>query len=194
MIPARWHGGSQKPSLIVIHSTVTACSDGAALAVAKMFSDEINETSAHYVVGPTARYQCVGDHVVAYHCGYNQNSIGIEMTDMPVGQPANITVGSKKWFAIKSAWRWTKPEQKKLLENAAKLTAELCLAYDIKPMWLGKKKLPMWNEGRATGITVHALMSSTFHKSTHWDPGWWPRKRFIKLVNAECNRLRKAAK
>jgi hypothetical protein len=25
----------------------------------------------------------VGDHTVAFHCGYNQDSIGIEMCDMP---------------------------------------------------------------------------------------------------------------
>ena len=196
MIQAKWHGGSQTPGLIVMHSMVTPCKEGMADAVGHMFATEATPTSAHYGVDPGAVRQYVGDHTVAYHCGYNDDSIGIEMADYP-GPVPNEKPGTARWKAAKRSWRWVRPEQRKMLRNAAGLAAELCLAYDIPPVFCGAKRLLAWDRSghRASqgGITTHALMSSTFHKSTHWDPGFWPRRWFMRLVRAEVKRQRKAA-
>lgn len=170
MIKARWHGGSQTPRLVVMHSTVSPCQIGGARAIAHYFATTENKTSAHYAVDPAEVIQCVGDHTVAYHCGYNGNSIGIEMCEFP--SRANLA----RWF--------TRPHRL-MKRRAARLVAELCLAYGIRPYYLGARKLKLWDDGGPTGITTHAAMSAAFKRSTHWDPGSWPRRRFLRRVRRE---------
>src|ERR1043165_1293742 len=83
-IAAKHFGGSQTPRLIVMHSTVKpGCTPGAADVIARYFRIGSSVASAHYVVDPSKVIQMVPDHVVAYHCGENQDSIGVEMCDMP---------------------------------------------------------------------------------------------------------------
>ena len=43
------------------------------------------------------------------------------------------------------------------------------------------------------GVTVHAVVTKAFGQSTHWDPGWWPRRKFMRMVRAEMARLKKEA-
>jgi len=174
MVAARWHGGSQTPRLIVMHSTVSPCKPGGAAATAHFFATEENKTSAHYVVDPETVVQCVGDHTVAYHCGHNQDSIGVEMCDMP--DPKN-----KK--------RWDDAAHKAMFDRAADLVADLCLAYGIRPYFVKAAAL----KRGTVGVTTHAEMTNAFHQSTHWDPGAWRRIRFMRLVRSKIAAKKKAA-
>lgn len=173
-VAARWHGGAQTPRRIVLHSTVSPCKAGGAEATAHFFAHEGNKTSAHYVVDPETVVQCVGDHVVAYHCGHNQDSIGIEMCDYP---------------DARSARRWDDKPHRAMEARAVRLVAQLCLAYGIPPYYVGVARL----KAGAKGVTTHNNMSLAFRQSTHWDPGAWRRFRFMRAVRAEVRRIKKGA-
>lgn len=179
MIQARHFGGHQTPTLVVMHSTVSPTAIGGARNIARMFAETERDASAHYTVDPVEVVQCVPDHRQAYHCGWNDDSLGIEMCDYP--SRVNML-------------RWQGREHKRLLARTATLTAQLCLAYGIRRQFLGVKALRAWDAaGRPAhlgGITTHANMSAAFKKSTHWDPGRWPRVRFMRAVRAETTRLR----
>jgi N-acetyl-anhydromuramyl-L-alanine amidase AmpD len=173
MIAARWKGGSQTPRDIVLHSMVYPCKAGAADWCGHFFATEDNKTSAHYGVDPTEVVQYVGDHTVAYHCGHNQDSIGIEMADM------------SGVYAL----RWLDKEHRAMLRLAARLVAELCLAYDIPPYYVSAWGLLKGKHG----VTTHAQETKAFHQSTHTDPGWWPRRKFMRMVRAEVAAIKAEA-
>lgn len=189
-IPARFHGGRQTPGLIVLHSTVGPTKKGSARGVARFFATEDNPTSATYCVDEAEVIQCVGDHTVAYHCGYNNDSLAIEMCDYP----AEGTLA--RWFGRRqpgdhkkvSRLRLMDPQHRRMLENTIDLTADLCLAYGIPPRFLGVKEVQAWDRGGRKaalgGITTHAVMSKAFRRSTHWDPGAWPRHLFMGRLRA----------
>jgi N-acetylmuramoyl-L-alanine amidase CwlA len=170
-IPARWHGGTQTPRLIVMHSTVSPSSSGNARKVAHYFATEDSPTSAHYIVDAGEVIQAVHDHTVAYHCGHNQDSIGIEMCDAGTGSLA----------------RWRDADHQAVMGRAADLAAQLCLAYDIRPYYVDAAALLRGERG----ITTHAQMTKAFRQSTHTDPGAWPRVRFLTSVRARMAELRK---
>jgi hypothetical protein len=65
-----------------------------------------------------------------------------------------------------------------MLHVTAQLAAQLCLAYDIPAVWLTPRML---RAGRK-GITSHNNVSRAWRQSTHWDPGFWPRRRFMRMV------------
>lgn len=172
-IPARWKGGSQTPRLIVLHSTVSPCREGQAKATALYFARTENKTSAHYSVDPGAVYQSVGDHTVAWHCGWNQDSIAVEMCEYP------------SWNLA----RWAKPSHVRMRRRTQRLVARLCLAYGIRPYFVGVKKL----RAGQVGVTTHHNMSKAFKWSTHWDPGAWPRLLFMRGVRRRMKRLQNGA-
>ena len=172
-IAARWHGGAQTPRLIVLHSTVGPTRRGSARNVAEFFARETGKTSAHYVVDAGEVIQSVKDHVVAYHCGYNQDSIGVEMCDDPADG--------------RGIRRWDDRDHVQLEIRTARLVAELCLAYGIRPYYVGKLQLL----AGLRGVTTHAVMSNTYHASTHWDPGTWRRYRFMRRVRRQVARIKK---
>lgn len=192
-LAAKWHGGSQTPTLSVIHSAVMACTDQSVVNMVNAFRGA-RPASAHYGIGPTARRQYVGDHTVAYHCGYNQNSLGYEMCDMP-GPVPDDPPGTARYKALKRAWRWTRPEQMQMLRNTANLVAQNHLAYGIPIRRMTPDMLLKWaaNGKRAAdgGITTHAMMSKVFKASVHWDPGFWPEYLFIKMVRREARKIRR---
>lgn len=162
-IQARWFGGKQTDlKWVVLHSTVSPCEDGGAQAIAEYFAREDNKTSAHYVVDPHNRRQCVPDHNIAYHCGYNTGSIAVEMCEYP----------------SQDRTRWDDTAHRQLEINAAHLVARLCAAYDIRPYFVGRLGLL----AGIHGVTTHAAMSKAFKMSTHWDPGAWRRLRFMREV------------
>lgn len=207
LIRARHFGGSQTPTLIVMHSTVTSTGAGAARGVARYFATEVQPTSAHYAVDAAEVIQCVPDHTVAYHCGYNQDSIGIEMCDMPViGSmahwlvPPNLRIGSRPLFHGHriTPLRWIEPKHRAMLSRTAQLVAELCLAYDIPIRLLDNSELEDWDtRGRRAvdgGIVTHAQMSAVFKRSTHWDPGAWPADLFLKRVTVAAAAIRAGAR
>lgn len=172
-IPAKHQGGKQTPRLVVMHSTVSPCREGIAKATAEYFARGAVVSSAHYSVDPGAVWQSVGDHTVAYHCGFNQDSIGVEMCEYP--SRVNLA-------------RWLDPAHRRMRRRAARLVAELCLAYDIRPVYVGATKLRAGEKG----ITTHAAMSAAYKRSTHWDPGAWPRRRFIRQVRRQIAAIKQS--
>lgn len=180
-LAARWHGGPQDPrgGIIRIHSTVSPCQPGQARAVAEYFAREQGKTSAHYTVDCSTRYadavvQCVGDHDVSWDCGWNPPGISIEMCEYP-----GADIG-----------RWGDPQHRQLMKNTVRLTAELCLAYNIRPWYVGWVQLRMG----VKGITTHAQVSKAYPRLTdHTDPGSWRRYRFMRAVRAQIKQIRKEA-
>lgn len=175
LIRARWMGGEQDPvrGRIVLHETQSPCARGGAHAIANMFAVAERAASAHYVVDPFDTVQCVPDHRVAYHCGYNADSLGIEMC------------GYSSWSIAR--W-WTRP-RRLMRRRAVNLVAKLCLAYDVPPYYVGRRQLLA---GKA-GVTTHRAMSRAFKRSTHWDPGAWPRRLFMREVRRRIAELKAAA-
>lgn len=205
-IAAKHHGGSQQPTLLVIHATVGPTKAGAARAVAEMFRAGARVSSAHYVVDEASTYQCVGDHTVAYHCGYNDDSLGIEMCFYPLAdslrnwlRPKAERTGERLVVGHQSItpMRWLQPTVRRMFRRTAHLSAELCLAYGIRRRYLGVRAVRAWDAaGRPAelgGITTHAVMTKAFRKSTHWDPGAWPRFLFIRVVRRHYRRLKNGA-
>ena len=191
--PAKHSGTGNKPiKRIVIHSTVSPCVPGGARNIAAYFRSPSAGGSAHYVIDPREVVQAAYDSVVCWHAPPNPHTLGLEMCEYP-GPVPNDPPRSARRKALKKSWRWVKPRQQRMLRRTAKLTAELCLAYDVPVRFLGKRKLKKLGRD-ARGITTHANTSLAFGQSTHWDPGWWPRGLFMVQVRAEVRRLRRKAR
>jgi hypothetical protein len=85
--------------------------------------------------------------------------------------------------------RWDDPQHRRLETNTAHLVARLCLVYNIRPYYVGRLGLL----AGLKGVTTHAVMSATYKRSTHWDPGAWRRIRFMREVRAHYKRLKNGA-
>ena len=95
--------------------------------------------------------------------GGNTNSVGIELAG----------------FAGQRAAGWNDAYSREVVEQAARLTAEVCARRGIPIRRLRPADLVA---GRS-GITGHADVSTAFRKSDHWDPAptsrgagscaWW---------------------
>lgn len=185
--PFRSSAGNNKPiNRVVIHSTVSPCEPGGARAIASYFRSNSAKGSAHYVTDPAEVVQSAYDNTICWHAPPNQHSIGVEMCDIPGPRP-DEPVGSARWHALRRAWRWIRPNQFRMLRRTAELTAQLCLAYDVPIRFLTADDL---RQGRR-GITTHANVSAAFEQSTHWDPGWWPRRRFMRLTRKYARQIEK---
>lgn len=176
---ARWHGDPQDPTggIIRLHSTVSPCAAGEAKNVAHFFATEDNKTSAHYCVDSSPVYarsvvQCVGDHYTSWDCGWNPPGISVEMCEYP---STNIA-------------RWDDAAHRQLERNAVRLVAELCLAYRIRPYFVGRFQLRLGIKG----VTTHAEVSKAFPNLTdHTDPGAWRRWRFMHAVRREIRAIKR---
>jgi N-acetylmuramoyl-L-alanine amidase CwlA len=178
--PAKFHGGADNKPVdrVVMHSTVGPTKAGSARGIAKYFRESVTRpSSAHYVVDADEVVQVVYDSVVAYHAPPNTHSIGVEMCDMPA-------------TGIKAVLRWWDADHRAMIRQAARLVAGLCLAYDVPVQFVKSDGL----RAGKRGITTHAQVSGAWHETTHWDPGAWPRGRFMRRVRREVKALRKAAK
>lgn len=82
--------------------------------------------------------------------------------------------------------RWIEPNHRAMLRRTINLTAELCLAYNVPAVFLSPRML---RAGRH-GITTHNNVSKAFHQSSHWDPGVWPRRLFMREVRKEIARIK----
>lgn len=170
---AHTSAGSNKPiRRVVIHSTVSPCERGGARNIAAYFRGKSAGGSAHYVVDPGEVVQVVYDGVIAWHAPPNQHSLGIELCDYPDAT---------------SAARWADPNHQAMFARAARLTAQLCLAYGVRPWFVGRIGLRL---GR-TGVTTHNEVSQAFGQSSHWDPGAWPRRKFMRAVRREVKAIKK---
>lgn len=161
--PANHGSRHNKPiKRIVIHSTVSACRRGQARATANYFKRTTRYASAHYVVDPGEAVQALYDSYIGYHAPPNRYSIGIEMTEMP---SQNIA-------------RWSGKAHQEMLHRTAKLTAQLCLAYNIPITKVSSGQLQAGHHG----ICGHVDVSNAWHQTSHWDPGAFPWSKFISLV------------
>lgn len=166
--------GDNKPIYrVVLHSTVSPCVPGGARSIAGYFRSQAAGGSAHYVVDPHEVVQVVYDGVIAWHAPPNQHSIGIEMCDMPTTANAD---------------RWKDANHKAMLDKTAELTARLCLTYGVPIHWRTTIGLKLGRHG----ITTHNNVSQAWHESTHWDPGAFPRREFMRLVRQHAKRIKAA--
>jgi hypothetical protein len=182
-------GRGNKPiSRIVIHSTVSPCVPGGARAIADYFRSPKAGGSAHYVVDPGEVVQVVLDDTVAWHAPPNEHSLGIEMCDYPSSTSLThweAAAGDVQHSARKSPLRWIEKNHRQMLRRTARLTAELCLAYGVPPRFLTAQQLLSGEHG----VTTHANVTQAFHQSTHWDPGLWPKRAFMRQVRAFVDEL-----
>lgn len=175
-IRARRHGGRQTPKAIVMHGTVSSDNAGTARNIARWWNGPGSPASScHYVVDPAEVIQCVGDHTVAYHCGYNTGSIGVELCDEQTG-PAS---------------RWEDADSQAILRRAARLVAELCLAYGISPK---RPSIAELKRKGPHGIYGHNDSRLAFGRTTHTDPRDFNWPRFIRMVNEEIAGIKGAGK
>lgn len=184
--PAHYSAGSNKPiTRLVIHSTVSPCEPGGARRIGAYFRSPEAGGSAHYITDPDEAVQAAWDSVVCWHAPPNPGSLGFEMCDIPGPVPGDKP-HTAAWRALRRAWRWRRPEQRAMLRRTAELVAQAALAYGVPLRYIGPRKL----RAGAHGITTHAAVSRAWGQSTHWDPGFWPRRRFVRLVRAAAQRIR----
>lgn len=175
-IPARNHGGRQTPKALVLHGTVSSDNAGTARNIANWWKGPTSPmSSAHYTVDPGEVIQSVGDHTVAYHCGYNTGSIGIEHCDEQVG-PAS---------------RWQDADSQAILQRSARLAAELCLAYGIAAR---RPSIAMLKLRGPHGIYGHNDSRLAFGGTTHTDPRDFPWDQYLRMVKLEVKRIKNEAK
>jgi hypothetical protein len=174
--PYRKSPGDNKPiRRIVLHGTVSPTERGGARNIARYFRSSAAGGSAHYCVDPGEVVQTAYDSVIAWHAPPNGNSIGIELCDM---------VGDKHGKPLPLS-RWNEANHAAMLQLAARLTAELCLAYDVPVRMVG----PVGLKAGKQGICEHSDVSQAFKQSSHWDLGMFPRRRFIRMVRAERDQI-----
>jgi N-acetylmuramoyl-L-alanine amidase-like protein len=170
--PFRDSGSGNKPiHRVVIHCTVSPCEPGGARNIAAYFRSRSAGGSAHYVVDPAETVQAAYDSLVCWHSPPNSHSLGIELCDPMTG----------------SGRRWKDRRHQDMLGRAAKLTAQLCLAYDVPIRRLDPADLRAGKHG----ICGHDDVSDAFKQSSHWDPGpAFPWAQFMVMVRGEAKKLR----
>ena len=186
--PDKHSGTGNRPIIrIVIHSTVSPCEPGGARNIARYFQSPSAGGSAHYCIDPSEVIQSAYDSVVAWHAPPNPHSLGNEMCDIPGPVPGDPP-GSARYKALRRSWRWVRPNQQKMLKRTAELTARQCLHFGIPIQFLKPADL----RAGMRGITTHANVSAAWGQSTHWDPGFWPRRRFMRLVRKYAKQIERA--
>lgn len=166
-VPANHSGtDNHRPTRVVIHSAVIPCEPGRARQLGEWNAAGSTGGSWHYATDPAETIQCSFDSYVCWHAPPNARSLGIEMADTPARR--------SRW----KPWRWAGRNHRRMLDRTARLTAGLCAAYGIPPVYVGRRKL----RRGAHGVTTHNAVSRAWGESSHWDPGVWPRRRFMRLV------------
>lgn len=185
-IPKRHSGQNNKPpEIVVIHSAVMQCEPGAARKLGAWNRDGTTGGSWHYATDPDETIQCSYDRFVCHAAPPNPRKLHIEMADWPGPVPGDKP-GTARYKALRRVWRWRNPQQIKMLKRTAKLTAQLCLAYDLPVKYLSVAEV----RAGGKGITGHVNVSKAFGQSVHWDPGFWPRRRFMRLVRKYAQEIR----
>jgi hypothetical protein len=183
--PAKHSGENNHPvKRVVVHSAVTPCEPGRARQLGEWNAAGSTGGSWHYSVDPVATFQCSYDRFVCWHAPPNLNSLGIEMADYPGPRPngrvARLVHNARK------AWRWNDDNHKAMLARTARLVAELLVAEKLPVKFVNAAALKRGERG----WTTHAAVSRAFGQSDHWDPGWWPRRRFARMVEAQVRNIK----
>jgi hypothetical protein len=169
--PYRHSGNGNKPIIrIVVHCTVGSDAKGAQ-GTARYFRSSAANGSAHYIVDSDETLQSAFDSVVCWHAPPNTHSIGIELCCS---------------LSNEGEGHWQRDDHQAMLRRAARLTAELCLAYDL-PV---RKMTVAQVRSNESGICGHIDVSNAFHQSSHWDPGpHFPWSQFMAMVRAEVSAI-----
>lgn len=178
-----YHSGADNhpPQLVVIHSAVMPCEPGRARQLGEWNESGATGGSWHYATDPAETIQCSFDRYVCHAAPPNAHKLHIEMADHPAPVPRRWPV---RWWRT---WRWAGRNHRRMLRRTAQLTAELLLAYGLPIEYRTARQL----RRGAHGWTTHAQVTKAFGQSTHWDPGWWPRRRFARMVTRHAAKLTK---
>lgn len=196
--PSKNSGYGNKPiHRIVIHETQSSTRRGAARSIADYFRSSAAGGSTQYVVDPDEAIQSGYDDLICWGAPPNPHSLHIEMCavsswnlskwfggKLPAGvrevddedRREDLDPGPAKRFL--NIFRTMTPAYRKMLDRTARLTAELCLHYGIPPYF---RKAGELRDGRH-GVTTHRQVSLAWGQSSHWDPGAWPRRAFMRRV------------
>lgn len=152
-------------SYVVLHTAEIGESLEGAEALMKACAVNPRVASWHYAVDPDSITQSVHEEDVAYAApGANRNGIQIELCGT----------------ARQSPMEWQDAYSFYLLENAARLVADICLRWELPIVFIPRETLRL---PRVKGITTHAEVSKAFGKSDHWDPGpHFPMAHFLQRV------------
>jgi len=165
-IPAKYQikGRAKQVRLIVVHSTESLEVEGGARAIATYFQNPPRKGSSHYVVDDREIIQCVKDSdTAAGAIGANQDGVHIEQCGK----------------AAQTALEWGDGYSMQVIDNCTKITAQLCLKFDIPVVWLTAAEI----KAGAKGITSHAEIQKAYPSTGHTDPGVnYPKNRFLLLV------------
>lgn len=153
------------PTLIVIHATHGAEGDDkdetGALAITRPNAGK----SWHYMIDANSITRSVPDELTAWHARRHGNRIGIGVE----------LCGS----ADQTTEQWYDRASLPTLQLAARLCADLCLRWQIPPVFQDQRGLIA---GRP-GITTHAMVSAAWKESDHYDPGLgFPLGAFVDAV------------
>lgn len=188
-IPAKHSGEDNRPiDRLVVHSAVMPCEPGRRFSLGEMNQRGSGGGSWHYAIDPAGVLQCSYDRFVCWAAPPNGNSLEFEMADYP-GPVPNEKRGTARWKALKRSWRWARPEQDRMLKHTARAVAHSAVYYGVPIRFVGVRGL----RAGKRGITTHAKVSLAFRQSTHWDPGWWPQRRFMHLVRKYAKQIRQDA-
>lgn len=204
----RTSAGSNRPiRRVVIHSTVSATTTGGARSIAAYFRSAAAGGSAHYVIDPAEVVQVVYDGTIAWHAPPNAHTIGLELCEVPTwdlkrvfGKALPRGVREEGDEDVRedldpgpevkrvNVWRWILPAHRAMYDRAARLTAEILLHEGLPARWV--TATDMRRDPNVEGVTSHRQTSLAFGQSSHWDPGAWPRRAFMRRVRKYVREIR----
>jgi len=161
-VESKYQGGKQRPTIIIITPSYTTSKKGAALGIAQTWhSSSSRYDSGHYAVDNDTTFRCVSDLVIAGHkSAMDKGAIRITIC----ADPLNRSIF------------WDTDKHGRVLRNAAKLVADLSLAYKIRVRYLSEEEKMHWAKRRSRrrgGIFIGEGM------------GNWPSEVFLREVEAQ---------
>lgn len=138
--------------LVVLHSMEAPEKGTTAEAIARYFQRGEKKVSSHYCVDNDSIVQCVWDTDIAYTApGANHDGIHIEQAG----------------YARQTRAQWLDPYSQDVVNNAARVTAQICLKYNLPVRRLTNAELRAGKKG----IVDHNQVSKVYGRSSHWDCG-----------------------
>lgn len=182
LVPAHWHIVPDQPrtvDVVIIHSAEAAELPSTAEALGQYFRSH-PDILGHFVDGvwvqrkasthlgidnDSVGYYVDFDHVAFAAGGVNHNGIHLEHAG----------------FARQTREEWLDEYSLPMLKLSARVTAALCVRYDIPAVWLAPDDLL---RGRR-GISTHLNAVIAFG-GNHWDPGYqFPEDVYLQFVRNE---------
>jgi len=180
-VPAKYfYPNGNRPRLVVIHDMEYPKTSGAAEWCAKFFAWQLGgegpQSSAHFSIDNDSIVQSVKETDGAWHCkGFIQ------------GQEVNrISIGIEHaGYAHQTETEWRDAYGSSMLQQSARLVADLCTRHGIPPVRLSLDEL----HSGASGICGHNDIVKATGTGDHVDPGaGFPWDWYIGLVRAGVNK------